>query len=154
MQSLATETVARMKASLDDDLNTAQAQAAIFELVRRANGALDANAVKQDDISPLLAALGKFDEIFAVINDDDAPKMKQVFDWAQREGREEDISAELRDAVRSNQLTDADIEAKVGEMESARRARNFKSSDALRTELTAAGILIENTKDGVRWRRK
>ncbi|MGB8833111.1 MAG: cysteine--tRNA ligase, partial [Candidatus Sulfotelmatobacter sp.] len=103
---------------------------------------------------PLLAALGKFDEIFAVINDDDAPKMKQVFDWAQREGREEDISAELRDAVRSNQLTDADIEAKVGEMESARRARNFKSSDALRTELTAAGILIENTKDGVRWRRK
>jgi cysteinyl-tRNA synthetase len=39
-------------------------------------------------------------------------------------------------------------------MESARRARNFKSSDALRTELTAAGILIENTKDGVRWRRK
>ncbi|MGA6982970.1 MAG: cysteine--tRNA ligase [Candidatus Sulfotelmatobacter sp.] len=154
MQFLATETVARMKASLDDDLNTAQAQAAIFELVRRANGALDANAVKQDDISPLLAALGKFDEIFAVINDDDAPKMKQVFDWAQREGREEDISAELRDAVRSNQLTDADIEAKVGEMESARRARNFKSSDALRTELTAAGILIENTKDGVRWRRK
>src|SRR6202142_1991769 len=96
MQSLATETIDRMKASLDDDLNTAQAQAAIFEMVRRANAALDANAVKQDDIPPLLCALEQFDEIFAVINDDDGPKMKQVFDWAQKEGKEKDISAELR----------------------------------------------------------
>jgi cysteinyl-tRNA synthetase len=154
MQSLATETIDRMKASLDDDLNTAQAQAAIFEMVRRANAALDANAVKQDDIPPLLCALEQFDEIFAVINDDDGPKMKQVFDWAQKEGKEKDISAELRDAVQSNQLSDGDIETKIAEMEAARRARNFKSSDALRAELTTAGIVIENTKDGVRWRRK
>jgi len=39
-------------------------------------------------------------------------------------------------------------------MEQARRARDFKVSDAVRAELTAAGIVIENTKDGVRWRRK
>jgi len=39
-------------------------------------------------------------------------------------------------------------------MEVARKARNFKVSDALRAELTSAGILVENTKDGVRWRRK
>jgi cysteinyl-tRNA synthetase len=39
-------------------------------------------------------------------------------------------------------------------MEQARKARDFKQSDALRAELTAAGIVIENTKDGVRWRRK
>jgi cysteinyl-tRNA synthetase len=39
-------------------------------------------------------------------------------------------------------------------MEAARRGRNFKASDALRAELTGAGILIENTKEGVRWRRK
>jgi cysteinyl-tRNA synthetase len=154
MQTLAAETIARMKASLDDDLNTAQAQAAIFEMVRRANAALDAGAVKQDDIPPLLDALQKFDEIFAVIHDDDASKMKQVFDWATSEGREQDITAELRDAVQSNQLSDADIEAKIAELESARRARNFKSSDALRAELAAAGIVIENTKDGARWRRK
>ena len=69
-------------------------------------------------------------------------------------GQRKDISAELREAVQSGQLSDGDIEKKIAEMESARKARNFKVSDALRAELTAAGIVIENTKDGVRWRRK
>ncbi len=154
MQTLASETVDRMRSALDDDLNTAQAQAAIFEMVRSANSALDAGRIKKDDAPPLLAALEKFDEIFAVIKDDDGPKMKQVFDWAVSEGREKDVSPELSEAVQSGQLSDADIEKKIAEMEASRRARNFKVSDALRAELTAAGIVIENTKDGVRWRRK
>jgi cysteinyl-tRNA synthetase len=154
MQSLASVTVDRIQASLEDDLNTAQAQAAVFEMVRNANSALDSRQVKQDDAVPLLAALEKFDEIFAVIADDDGPKMKQVFDWAPSEGREKDISPELREAVQSGQLSDADIQKKVDEMEAARKARDFKTSDALRAELTAAGVIIENTKDGVRWRRK
>ncbi len=154
MQTLATDTINRMRAALDDDLNTAQAQAAIFEMVRSANSALDAGAMKNGDAEPLLAALQKFDEIFAVVKDDDGPKMKQVFDWALTEGREKDISPELREAVQSGKFSDADIEKKIAEMEQARRARNFKASDALRAELTAAGIVIENTKDGVRWHRK
>jgi cysteinyl-tRNA synthetase len=154
MQVLASEAVDRMRASLNDDLNTAQAQAAIFEMVRRANSALDSGQIKKEDAAPLLAALEKFDEIFAVLNDDDGPKMKQVFDWAPTEGRDKDISAELRDAVQSGQLSDTDIEKKIAEMGAARSARNFKASDALRAELTAAGIVIENTKNAVRWRRK
>jgi len=154
MQALATETIHRMRAALDDDLNTAQAQAAIFEMVRSANSALDTGGMKKGDAEPLLAALEKFDEIFAVLKDDDGPKMKQVFDWAPTEGREKDISPELREAVQSGELSDADIEKKIVEMEQARRSRNFKVSDAVRAELTAAGIVIENTKDGVRWRRK
>ncbi|MGA7320761.1 MAG: DALR domain-containing protein, partial [Candidatus Sulfotelmatobacter sp.] len=154
MQSLAAETVDRMKSALDDDLNTAQAHAALFEMVRRANAAFDANGIKQDDVPLLLAALEKFDEIFAVLKDNDVPKMKQVSDWASTEGRDKDISAELREAVQSGQLSDADIEKKIAEMVAARNGRNFKFSDALRAELTAAGIVIENTKDGVRWRRK
>jgi cysteinyl-tRNA synthetase len=154
MQSLAVETVERMKAALDDDLNTAQAQAALFEMVRHANTALDANGIKQDDVPPFLAAMEKFDAIFAVLKDDDGPKMKQVFDWAPGEGREKDVSPQLRGAIQSGQLSDADIEKKIAEMEAARRGRDFKASDALRAELATAGILIENTKDGVRWRRK
>jgi cysteinyl-tRNA synthetase len=154
MQKLAQETIDRMRAALNDDLNTAQAQGAIFDMVRRANSALDSGQVKKEDTKPLLTVLEKFDEIFAVLNDDDALKMKQVFDWAPTEGREKDISADLRDAVESGQLSDADIEKKISEMEAARRGRNFKVSDALRAELTAASIVIENTKDGVRWRRK
>jgi cysteinyl-tRNA synthetase len=154
MQSLAADTVVRMRAALEDDLNTAQAQAAIFEMVRQANTAFDTGGVKKDDVPRLLDALKSFDEIFAVLDDDDGPKMKQVFDWAIKEGRENDISSELRDAVQSGQLSDADIEAKIIEMKAARTARDFKKSDAIRAELTEAGILIEITKDGIRWRRK
>jgi cysteinyl-tRNA synthetase len=154
MQALAGETVDRVRAALEDDLNTAQAQGAIFEMVRRTNVALDTNEIKKDDIPSLLAALEKFDEIFAALKDDDAPKMKQVFDWAQTEGREKDISPELREAVQTGQISDSDIDKKIAEMEAARKARDFKVSDALRADLTAAGVLVENTKDGVRWRRK
>jgi cysteinyl-tRNA synthetase len=154
MQTLASETVNRMHAALEDDLNTAQAQAAIFDMVRRANAVFDMGGIKKDDVAPLLAALGKFDEIFAVLNDDDGPKMKQVLEWAQAEGREQDISEELREAVQSGQLLDADIEKKIDEMKAARNRRDFKASDAIRAELTAAGVIIEQTKDGIRWRKK
>jgi cysteinyl-tRNA synthetase len=154
MQSLAAHSVERMTAALDDDLNTAQAQAAIFEMVRQANAAFDTGGIKKDDVALFLAALVKFDEIFAVLDDDDGPKMKRVFDWAHTEGRDQDISNELRDAVQSAQLSDAAIEKKIDEMKSARSARDFKTSDAIRAELADAGILVEITKDGIRWRRK
>src|SRR5690349_9618383 len=149
MQSLATETVDRMRAALDDDLNTAQAQAAIFEMVRQANTAFDTGGVRKDDVVPLLTALTKFDEIFAVLHDDDVPKMKLVLDWAMKEGREKDISDALREAIQSGQLSDADIEAKIGEMKAARTSRDFKKSDAIRAQLGDAGILVEIAKDGI-----
>jgi cysteinyl-tRNA synthetase len=154
MQVLATEAIHRMRSALDDDLNTAQAQAAIFEMVRQANTAFDTGGVMKEDVSLLLVALGKFDEVFAVLHDDDVPKMKQVLQWAQAEGREKDISQELRDAVQSAQLSDADIETKIAEMKAARTSRDFKKSDAIRAELAEAGVLVEITKDGIRWRRK
>ena len=152
--TLAREAGERLTSALDDDLNTAQAQAAIFDMVRKANVTIDNGQMKHDDVAPLLAVLEKFDEIFAVLRDDDAPKMKSILEWAKSEGREKDISQELLDAVGSHNLSDADIETKIAEMEAARRARNFQLSDAIRSDLTSAGILVEITKDGVRWRRK
>ncbi len=152
--TLARETVERMTAALDDDLNTAQAQAAVFEMVRKANVAIDSSQMKNEDVAPLLATLETFDEIFAVLRDDDAPKMKAILEWAKAEGREKDISQELLDAVGAQSLPDAEIEKKIAEMEAARKARNFQASDAIRAELTSAGLLVEITKDGVRWRRK
>src|SRR4029077_17237456 len=154
MTKLAADTIERMKAALDDDLNTAQAQAAIFEMVRAANAAIDAGEMRTDDTAPLLGAIHKFDEIFAVLSDDDAPKVEAIIEWAKAEGRDRDITAEALALAGSGQLSDADIEKKIAEMDAARKARDFKRSDALRAELIAAGILIENTKDGVRWRRK
>jgi cysteinyl-tRNA synthetase len=153
MQQLARATLDRMKSALEDDLNTAQALAAIFDLVRKTNAAIDGGQIKKDDVPPLLATLDKFDEIFAVLQDDDAAKMKSILDWAKTQGRE-DISRELLDAIGLHSLSDAEIENKIARMEEARRTRNFKLSDAIRAELTGAGLIIEQTKDGIRWRRK
>jgi cysteinyl-tRNA synthetase len=159
MAQLANETMAKVKSALDDDLNTAEAQAAIFDMLRKTNTALDAAATgqdnfRQDDAKALLAALQKFDEIFGVLKDDDLPKMKAILEWAKAEGREKEISPELQEIAGSTQLAGDEVNRKLAEMEAARKARNFKTSDALRAELTAAGIIVENTKDGVRWRRK
>ena len=154
MAQLANETTAQIKSALDDDLNTAEAQAAMFDMLRKANTALDAGEVRQDDVKPLLGALGKFDEIFGVLKDDDQPKMKVILDWARAEGREKEISPELMEIAGSAQLADEQVNQKLTEMEAARKARKFKESDAIRAELVAAGIIVENTKDGVRWRRK
>jgi len=154
MAQLATETVERIKGALDDDLNTAQAQAAIFDMVRKANAALEAGGVRKDDVPPLLAALEKFDGVFGVLKDDDQSKMKVILDWAKSVGREQEASPELLAIAGSAQLSDDQVNQKIAEMEAARKGRNFKISDTLRAELTAAGIIVENTKEGVRWRRK
>ena len=151
---LARETTDRMQAAMEDDLNTAQAQAAVFDMVRKANAAIDAGQIRKDDVPPLLAALEKFDEIFAVLRDDDAPKMKCILDWAKAVWREKDISQELLDIVQSASLTDEQVNQKITDMKAARLARNFKLSDAIRAELIAAGIIVEITKDGIRWHRK
>jgi cysteinyl-tRNA synthetase len=154
MTTLAAETSKRLRDSLDDDLNTAQAQAAIFDMVRAANAAIDSGDLKKGDVAPLLAALAQFDEIFSVLQDDDAEKMQHVLAWAKAEGREKDISSELLDIVQSAALSDEQIDRKIAQMKAARAAKNFAESDAIRAELTAAGIIIEQTREGVRWRRK
>jgi cysteinyl-tRNA synthetase len=153
-KALASETEQRMKAALEDDLNTAQAHAAVFDMVRKANAAMDAGEIRTDDVPHLLSALSKFDEIFDVLEDRDAESMQHIVEWAKSEGRESDISPDLAHAMRTAQLGDDDINRKLAEMDQARKTRNFKVSDAIRSELTAQGIVIEQTKDGVRWRKK
>jgi cysteinyl-tRNA synthetase len=154
MAELARDTLKRFWGGMEDDLNTAQAQAAVFDMVRQANAAIDAGQLKKDDAVVLLNVLQKFDQIFAVLKDDETEKMKKILDWARAEDREKDVSNALLKTVDAQQLSDAGIEQKIAEMEQARRSRNFQSSDAIRAELLAAGIVVENTKDGVRWKRK
>jgi cysteinyl-tRNA synthetase len=151
---LAKKAICEMRASLDDDLNTAQALAAIFDLVRDVNAAADHGKVKQNDIAPLLDALGKFDEIFAVLVDHDAAHVKAIVDWAKAEGFEDKISPETAEMAKSAALSDAQVEELVAKHSEARKAKDFKTSDAVRDALLAQGIVLENTKDGVRWKRK
>src|SRR5437016_6730865 len=65
MAKLASDTRDRITAALDDALNTAQAQGAIFDMVRSANASIDSGAMQKADASALLATLDQFDEIFA-----------------------------------------------------------------------------------------
>jgi cysteinyl-tRNA synthetase len=154
MKQLGEESVARMRASLEDDLNTAQAQAAILDMVRRVNAAADAGQLGKDDVPALLQALEKFDEIFAVMKDDDDQKIGRILDWAKAEGKLQDASKEALELANASRLSDGDIDAKIRQMEQARKARDFKASDAIRGQLNSAGIVVEITKDGIRWRRK
>ena len=153
MADLARNTGHAMRAALDDDLNTPQALGALFEMVRQANAAADAGQLGSGDVPELVRAMQEFDAIFAVLTDDDAAKVRNIVEWARREGREDQVAAELAGAA-SDLLPDDQIEQRVAEMERARKARDFKASDAIRAELGACGIVVENTKEGVRWKRK
>ena len=143
-----------MRAGMEDDLNTARALGAIFDMVRDVNAALDSGQVKQDDVSKVLQALEQFDEIFAVLKDDDAAKVRATVEWAQAEGKSDKISAAAAEMAKAASLSDAEVEKLVAEHSQARQARNFARSDAIRAQLAENGIILENTKDGVRWKRK
>jgi cysteinyl-tRNA synthetase len=151
---LAHATVNKMSAALADDLNTAEALAAIFDLVREANSAADAGQLRQENVGPLLGALAWFDEVFAVMEDNDAGKVRQVLEWAKQEGRIQEASETTVEVAKSVELSEEKIEKLIAERQAARKARNFARSDEIRNELASAGIILEDTKDGVRWKRK
>jgi len=138
-------------ASLADDLNTANARAAIFELVRTANSAADAGTLRAGNVEEILRVLDRFDGVFAVLKDNDAAITRAALAWAETEGRLEEAAPEL---VTKLSLSDEEIEALVVERTQAKKSRNFARADAIRNDLLAKGILIEDSKDGVRWRRK
>jgi cysteinyl-tRNA synthetase len=138
-------------AALAHDLNTAEARAAIFDLVRAANAAADHGTLRADNVAEILEVLALFDGVFAVLEDRDADLTRLALTWAEREGRLDEASPEL---LLTLALTDTDIDALVAERTQAKKTRNFARADAIRNDLLAKGILIEDSKDGVRWKRK
>jgi cysteinyl-tRNA synthetase len=125
-------------AGLADDLNTAVALAAAFDLVRDANTAMDRGEFRQQDAPRLVASMEKFDAVLAILTDDDAEKLKKL-------GIE---SARPR-------MSPEEIEALIEERNAAKKRRDFKRSDQIRLQLADSGIMLEDTKDGsVRWKYK
>jgi cysteinyl-tRNA synthetase len=122
---------------LSDDLNTAQALAAIFDLVRDVNTAADRDEFHQGDVPGVQEVLRQFDAIFEVLADTDSEKLRA-----------------LGFATATSELTDAQVEKLVAARQEARKRRDFAASDRLRQELAEHGILLEDTRDGgVRWKR-
>jgi len=141
-QKAMTERIAQAAAEFDeglsDDLNTARALAAAFDLLREVNIAIDKGEFHHGDVAGVQEFLGNFDRVFAVLEDNDAEKLRALG---------------YGPAAASDDT--AEIEALVAERQAARQKRDFAASDRIRKELAERGIILEDSKDGgVRWKRK
>jgi cysteinyl-tRNA synthetase len=140
-------------AALGNDLNTAEARAAIFDVLRTVNTAADQGKLTRADADATLALLKEFDSIFAVLEDTDAEQTKAALAWAEREGKLADVDPEVIAKFGAEGISDAEIDALVAERTQAKRQRNFARADAIRNDLLTKGVILEDSKDGVRWKR-
>ena len=132
------EAAEEFDAGLSDDLNTARALASAFDLLRETNIAMDKGDFRQGDVAAVQEFLANFDRVFAILEDNDAEKLRAL-------GFGSDDSGP----------SDAEIDKLIADRQAARQRRDFAASDRIRKELADRGILIEDSKDGsVRWKRK
>ena len=110
--------------AMDDDFNTAAALAAVHDMVREVNTALATDGLNSADQKAVLNAITAFNSVLGIF------------------GPEE------------SEMVDDEIEIVINERQQARANRDFARSDEIRDELAARGIILEDTKDGVRWKRK
>ena len=114
--------VTKFEAAMDDDFNTADALAAIFELVKFANTNVNENSSKE-------FAAGLYEELF---------KLSDVL-GLKIEKKEEILDKEIEDLIQERQA--------------ARKAKDFKRADEIRDELLKKGIILKDTREGVKWQR-
>ena len=112
----------KFDAAMDDDLNTADALAAIFELVRFANSHAEEGSSKAF-LCALKEKIVSLADVLGVI------------------------------VEKKEEMLDADIEALIEERQAARKAKNFARADEIRNELLSKGIVLEDTREGVKWKR-
>ncbi|MDE3181587.1 MAG: cysteine--tRNA ligase, partial [Acidobacteriota bacterium] len=145
--------------ALQGNLNTAEALAAIFGLVSDANTAMDHGDFRDGNRQAALDVLARWDRIFAVIEDTDFMKLSKhnlglipVSSAAAHGSRS--CGPDLDGNGSLTALTDEEIERQIALRRTARAGGNYAESDRIREDLLKAGVLIEDTKAGARWRRK
>lgn len=116
------EFVDAFERAMDDDFNTADAIASIFDLVKYCNTTADAES-SAEYLQGLLDLILKLTDVLGIIVE-----------------KEEEMLAE-------------DIEALIEERQAARKAKNFARADEIRDELLAKGIILEDTREGVKWKK-
>jgi cysteinyl-tRNA synthetase len=124
VKALIDKALREFEEAMDDDLNTSVALASIHNLVREINTVLAKDELKSDDQKAVLEAIETFDSVLGIFG-----------------------KVEV-------ELLDSDIEKLIEERQEARRNRNFARSDEIRDLLAERRIILEDTKDGVRWKRK
>jgi cysteinyl-tRNA synthetase len=112
------------EAGMDDDLNTSVALAAIHDLTREVNTALARRTLREENKREIIEAIRRFDSVL------------NVFGEPQK------------------QMLDDEVQRLIDQRQEARHRRDFSRADEIRDELAARGIILEDTKDGVRWKRK
>ena len=115
--------------AMRDDLNTAAALGAMFELVRSLNSAVDSGQVGTDDVPVIRGAFDVFDQVLGILS------------LRKAEDEQPPVPVE-------------EIERLIEERHAARRRRDFGAADAVRTDLAARGVLLEDSPSGTRWKRK
>jgi cysteinyl-tRNA synthetase len=121
--------VADFESALDDDMNTSAALAAVFDFVREGNAALDQRGANQSDLQAARDALTRLDDVLGVLE-----------------------LAAVEAGTVDSKLAEW-VESMIAERQAARGRRDFKRADEIRKELTEAGIVIEDTPTGTRWKR-
>ena len=124
LREAAARALNEFEAGMDDDFNTSIALAAIHNLSREVNTALARKRVKEENKKELLELLTRFDSVLNVLGD------------------------------QRSEMLDSEVQAMINERQEARRRRDFARADDIRVELANRGIILEDTKDGVRWKRK
>jgi cysteinyl-tRNA synthetase len=109
---------------MDDDLNTSVALAAVHDLTREVNTTLARRGLREENKREVIAAINRIDSVLNVFGDPQP------------------------------QILDAEIQKLIDERQEARHRRDFDRGDEIRDQLAARGIMLEDTKDGVRWKRK
>ena len=126
---LAGEAIGAFRAALEDDLNSAEALAALFIFVNRVNGELDAASdLAESDLEAARGALASMDEVMGLLS-------------VARENL--DVDDDVASA----------IESLIAERKAARADRDFARADAIRDELGERGIVLEDSAGGTRWKR-
>ena len=116
------EYVDSFEKAMDDDFNTADAIAAVFELVKYINTTADGES-SREYLESLLKRLVRLTDVLGII------------------------------VEKEEEILDADIEALIAERQAARKEKNFARADQIRDELLAKGIILEDTREGVKWKR-
>ena len=124
LRAAAARALEEFESGMDDDLNTSVALAAVHSLKTEANRAVDAHELRADDQREILALVERFNSVLNVF-----PEEEQV-------------------------LLDGEIQRLIDERQEARHRRDFARADEIRDQLAARGITLEDTRDGVRWKRK
>ncbi|MFQ6061907.1 MAG: cysteine--tRNA ligase [Methanosarcinales archaeon] len=124
IQEIINKTEKKFEEALDDDLNTPKALAAIFETIRKVNQAMNLNKISTTNARNIYKVMLKLDQVFGVLTIEEKGELP------------------------------SEIELLIKEREEARKNKNFKKADEIRNKLINIGIILEDTKEGVKWRRK